>query len=225
MSLINTRYTELLSKNFLTEEVSVFLYSMIRCCRPQNILEIGAGYSTLFLAKAIDDIKKEDYSKQPNEFFINNKDNAFMENRYTPKFTVVDTFNQDYAVDDVPEILKRENLNTLVDFVTDEGLEFLKTISTQHNKYDFIWLDFGSGAEYAYLFDCAYKQLPPGGIIIIHSTAGNVFGRLFLAEIKLKNKLSDEFEMITFVEPHKKIQNSFTVFKKNANYPIYEIYA
>ena len=47
---INQSFTELLPNTFKTENVSLFLHSLIKCVRPFNIIEVGCGYSTLFIS-------------------------------------------------------------------------------------------------------------------------------------------------------------------------------
>ena len=62
MNFINKDFTNLISKVYLTENASLILYSLIRSCRPHKILEIGVGYSTLFISKAISDIQEDEFT-------------------------------------------------------------------------------------------------------------------------------------------------------------------
>ena len=46
--------------NIVTENVGPFIYSTIKTIRPKKILEIGAGYTSIFFAKALKEIEEED---------------------------------------------------------------------------------------------------------------------------------------------------------------------
>lgn len=215
MELINKEFTELLPNKFLTENVSLVLYSLIMTCRPRNIIEVGAGYSSLFLSKAIEDIKTQDCSKYRPAL---NEHHLMYTSNYNPTFTIVDKFN----ISNAEEVLKKHNLDKNIKFIVSDIFEFLKT---DNDIYDFVWLDVGSGPEYAELFQHFYKNLPPKGIIIVHSTAGNTAGQQFLTEMTLKNNSDKSFEMMTFEEPHKRTQNSFTIFKRQGYYKTYSNFA
>jgi hypothetical protein len=220
MNLINGNFIKLLPYDkFFTENVSLFLYSLIKCTRPLKLIEVGFGYSTLFISRALQDIQSEE--KSVNEFIFSKEYDTFVGDTYKPEFIVVDDLSH-HAIENTMDVLRENKLDKNIRFVKEDVYKFIENNS---NTYDFIWLDFGDGTEYLKMFDVFYGKLSPGGQMIIHSTAGNLCGRYFLSEIKLKNKLADEFEMITFVEPHKRYQSSFTVIKKNINLPIYEVFA
>jgi hypothetical protein len=101
----------------------------------------------------------------------------------------------------------------------------MNQIQDKNIEYDFIWLDFGSGQKYMEVFNAFFDKLSLGGILIIHSTLSNLLGRLFVTELKLEQKNRNDFELISFFEPHKVVQNSFTVIRKVDNTPIYTVQA
>ena len=223
MNLINNNFTTLLPNLYLTENVSIFLYSLIRTCRPKNIIEIGAGYSSLFISKAIVDIRTENI----HTFLKDNltDDHAKHTFSYNPGYTIVETFENIYGINreqNITEVLKQENLWKNINFVK---LDFYDFIKTPCAPYDMVWLDFGSGEEYMKAVSYFYEALLPNGIIIVHSTVNNLAGRLFVAEMKLRNCYDSSFEIMTFEEPHKKIQSSFTIIKKNGNYKLHSVFA
>jgi hypothetical protein len=219
MHLINKQFTELLPNQFLTENVSLVLYSLIKTCRPKNIIEVGAGYSSLFLSKAIEDTKQQDYSGYVSAL---NDDHLIHTSNYDPKFNIIDNFKMTNSISNTEQVLKDNDLYKNINFINADIFEFIKT---DNAVYDFVWLDVGGGLEYSQLFDHFYKNLPTNGIIIIHSTVGNLAGKLFMTEMLLRNCSDKSFEMMTFEEPHKTVQNSFTIFKKHGNYKTYSIFA
>jgi Methyltransferase domain len=207
----------------MTENVSLFLYSLIKCVRPYNIIEVGLGYSTLFLTKAIDDIRNEDLTKEP--FFTPEKvsDGYWVHSgpTYAPVLTVVD--NQRYkGCEQVIEVLSEEELAQYINLVNMDIKQYTNETS---DHYDMIWLDFGppSTSEYKYYYNTFMNRLNPGGYMIIHSTVSNHIARLFLTELKLSLKGNSDYELMSFVEPHKKQQSSFTIIKKVIDYPVYTV--
>lgn len=190
---------------FLTENVSLFLYSLVKCHRPHSIVEVGCGYSTSFIAKALKEIKEEDISHIPTSILVDNY-TQFTGKSYDPYFVTIDS-------DRRPDV---DGVNYL-------NMEVSEFLNSQNYALDMVWLDFGpsSKKEYHYYFNEFFSRLNPGGFIIIHSTVSNYIARLFLTELKLQAKTRNDIEIMSFVEPHKKEQNSFTVIKKEADYLIY----
>ena len=50
---------------------------------------------------------------------------------------------------------------------------------------------------------------------MVHSTLTNAMHRLWLAELKLKYINDSSVEIMSFLEPNKIMQNSFTLIKKH----------
>jgi len=62
-NLFNSEFKRALDDNFssiVTENVGPFLYSVVKTIRPKTVLEVGAGYTSVFLAKALSEIRAED---------------------------------------------------------------------------------------------------------------------------------------------------------------------
>ena len=213
MNLIQSKFYEKFSKRFLTENVALFLYSLIKVQRPQSIIEVGCGYTSPFIAEAIKDCQNEIMydTRACIEEYENYTSN------YDPKYFVIDNFEMG---EEYSEELNYLNKTGICEFIKCNVEDYIKI--NQDQTYDLIWLDYGNGEDYIDSFLTFYNLLNLGGTLILHSTETHVYGRLFLREIELMKDRS--FEMMTFVEPHKKFQNSFTVFKKVKPYPLYSIY-
>jgi predicted O-methyltransferase YrrM len=185
--------------------------------RPTSIAEVGCGYSTLFISKALQDIRNESLENEP--FFNNEKVtenyHLFSGPGYNPHFVVVDN-----DPSETEKVLKDNDLLDNVEFVKTDAKKFINECPY---GFDLVWLDFGPSnmEEYKYYYNRFLHKMNPGGIIIIHSTVSNYIGRLFLTELKLLLKGNSNMELMSFVEPHKKQQSSFTVIKKVIDYPIY----
>ena len=220
--LINKSFTSYIDNYFFTENVSIFLYSLIRSCRPVNLLEVGAGYSTSFLAQALKDIQEDPFN---NGNSVNSK---YWDEIYFPQLEVVENEVLGKTLEEILSFLKKNSLEKYVKIINKDIYSYLDDLLKNQNKtYDFIWMDYGSGENYQKDFEMFEKLLNPNGIIVVHSTLTNTYGQLFLSEMKLQTKVGKylHLEMISFLEPHKLFQNSFTVFKKTTNYPLYTLEA
>lgn len=253
MDLINKDFENLIGNQYLTENISILLYSLIKTTRPLKLIEFGMGYSTLCIAKALFDIQKEQYNPKYSTYwdhirnsYIKHDPKNYTESRYSE---VINKFYEDYFIKDsnmtgstydpifitvdnnqspskiinqetVLETLNKIDCTKYVKIVCQDFMKYINEMDDTENL-DFVWVDVGSGLEYKNVFDKIFPKMNPAGIIAFHSVATNISSRLFLSEMKLKSKISDEFEMLTLLEPHKKKQNSIVVFKKNCDYPIY----
>tara|TARA_R110000803_G_scaffold55550_2_gene112477 strand:- start:6 stop:656 length:651 start_codon:yes stop_codon:yes gene_type:complete len=214
MDLINKNFQQLYPNIYGTESVSLFLYSLIKCCRPQRLLEIGAGYSTLFIAQALKDIKYD--IENPKETLINPEYSPI----YYPHLEVIENGEMGIDLKKIKDNLDNLDLSKFVNINNQDIYSF-----NFNKEYDFIWMDFGNGSEFLDFFEKLNKVLVKGGIIIIHSTLSNLWGKLFELELKLKIQkgIYPDLELISFFEPHKVNQNSFTIIKKTIQYPIYSV--
>jgi len=216
MDLINKNFCKLVDNKFFTENVSLFLYSLIKCSRPQSIIEIGAGYSTLFISESIKDIQQENL----NFDILLEEQDQFTGTGYNPIFNVIEDFSHPNNIHNIVETLSKYNLDENVSFIRESIDDYLVN---NEEKYDLVWMDFGSGKNYMQYFKLFLEKLNPGGYIVVHSTMTNLAGRLFVAELKLLS--NNDLEIISIVEPHKAIQNSFTIIKKVTDYPLYTMLA
>lgn len=220
--LINKKFLEIYPNNFKTENVSIFLYSIIKCVRPLKIIEIGCGYSTFFISEAIEDIKRENLRNDRFFKLEDLTDNYFKYSGgfYVPDFYVVDDFSSVESSETI-KILETVDLLKNIKFYNKGIDDFLRE---NCDNFDLVWLDCGSPSleEYKKYFNTFSSKLNSGGIIVIHSTISNLIARVFISELKLELK-NTNFELISFVEPHKRNQNSFTIIKKHFDYPVYSV--
>ncbi len=95
----NIEYEEYFRAGMGTESVAPFLRSFIQMVRPQRILEIGAGYTSLFLLDGLEN----------NKIIIDegNLDKKYVEwhkKHYDPKLVIIDNmslgeFKKDFNID------------------------------------------------------------------------------------------------------------------------------
>ena len=215
--------------NIVTENVGPFIYSTIKTIRPKKILEVGAGYTSIFFAKALKEIEEEDnfdlqllkdQKSDPNwerRHKLLNKNYQFGSDS---KLIIVDNFSKEKhdTARPVDNAIKKLHLNKYIDFVEADGMDLQQINEMISNSLplDFVFLDFGAGAALPILFKFYFEKINSfGGYIMVHSTLTNAMHRLWLAELKLKYSNDSSVEIMSFLEPNKIMQNSFTLIKKN----------
>jgi|TARA_B100000315_G_C14562499_1_gene581225 predicted O-methyltransferase YrrM len=231
-NIFNKDLKQALDENFsniVTENVGPFLYSTIKTIRPKKILEIGAGYTSIFFAKALQEINEEDsfdndlINKQ-SELQEWERRKKLLNKNYNfnqkTKLIIVDNFSKvkHDTARPVDNAISKLRLDEFIDFVEGDGMN-LQLIDNLIEKYlplDFVFLDFGASAALPILFKFYFQRINDfGGYIMVHSTLTNAMHRLWLAELKLKYKNDSSVEIMSFLEPNKIMQNSFTLIKKN----------
>jgi len=215
--LTNKHFDSLYINNSGTENMSMFLYSLIRFTKPNKILELGTGYSTIFLAHALKDIQTQfnlNYKNPNHPFFLNPEK---WKTQYHPILYSLDNLSDSDNISNikfVKDFLKKNNLASFVKLINRDFWDFYNSSS---KDFDFIWVDGGLVKDYYDIMEKIFPKINPGGIILFHNTLSSVKGKLFETIIKLQqkeNKIQD-LEIISFVEPHKKFQNCFTICKKS----------
>jgi hypothetical protein len=102
---------------------------------------------------------------------------------------------------------------------------------------DILWLDFGVGVggRLATFLEAWWPRIRPGGLLLVHSTLTNAVTRAWLDSVRSRldagnlgastpgpctaaaRALEGELETISFREPHKKWQNSISIFQKRSS--------
>ncbi len=215
--------------NIVTENVGPFIYSTVKTIRPKKILEIGAGYTSIFFAEALREIEEE--NKFDTQLLNNQNIESNWERRHkllnknyqfdlNSKLIIVDNFSKEKhdTARPVDNAIKKLKLEKYIDFVKADGMDLQKIneMIDMSLPLDFVFLDFGAGAALPILFKFYFERINSyGGYIMVHSTLTNAMHRLWLAELKLKYKNDSNVEIMSFLEPNKIMQNSFTLIKKN----------
>lgn len=225
-----------------TENMAPFLYYMIRSIRPQNVLEYGMGYSTIFMLKALsDNIKAYEKEKKsilkkkanfPTPISLEDFKSFFLDKEaplYDPEYYLKPYSPQLICFEKLPK--SHEYTQNILKVVDDLNLGYLLTLiegdaCTQSEKIpssflplDFVWNDDDS---YYHFFKTYWGLLNNvNAHLLIHSTEGT--GSLNLLEMeKIRQNLKNEenesnYEFMSILEPHKLHQRSFTIIRKKGN--------
>jgi len=254
------------------ENMGPFLYQFCRFTKPENVLEIGAGYTSVYLMQAMRDNKEEISSyermREDNACSVGNDDpngevtpwsnenyfnkgfnsnsSSSSNNRsssstgsrkvYDPQLHVVDNMAHAYTT---AHLVKKcsEELNDddedvfLVVHEADAFHPDLSATLAPGVQFDFLWIDLGAANRIETFLKNFWFRVKPGGYVAVHSTLTNSLSREWLEKMRQlarnggKNtdgSMSEYgvFDQMSFMEPHKLFQNSFTIFQRRDAHPI-----
>ena len=216
-----------------TENMAPLLYSLARFTRPRNVLEIGAGYTTLFLLQAMSD-NFNDYSSEVEKVVAleksqhENKNQEFRDafpllrlpyykDSFTPMLHCVDNMSHpDTSAHEALEGAKALGIDRYLKFHRENSQDFIARLKDKPMQFDMLWLDAGNYFSYLeYARDLFPFVNPDGGHILIHSTETNMEAKAFVRSLKLKQATVDfnNYELIGLLEPHKFRQNSVMIIR------------
>ena len=206
-----------------TEHMGPMLYAMIKFIRPHRILEIGSGLTTLFILaalKEISDLEKVEFNGKQSNYNLDFKNHDYYQMQH-PKFCLhtFDNFKHPKtSAGHVVKIASELGLESFLKFWNTEYQNLPKVLNKDDQIFDMIWCDVGGLQNYVTQLNMLGPLLPNhiDGYLIFHSTLSNVHGLAFLNQIKLdilSGKMPN-FEIMSFFEPHKNRQNSFTILRK-----------
>ena len=178
----------LFQPGFGTESVGPLLYSLVRMTRPRNVLEVGLGYTSPFIALALKDNLDEfaadraliaarpakggldDTSPENQRRSILDAD--FCARDYEPRLHVIDNFSiAGTTAPLVLDALKALELDFAV--VPHEGdfRGLSAKLDARSLPFDFVWFDCGGFPEYLD-FLAEYWPLinPDHGLLLLHFT-------------------------------------------------------
>jgi hypothetical protein len=203
----NMEYEEYFRAGMGTESVAPFLRSFIQMVRPQRILEIGAGYTSLFLLDGLEN----------NKTIIDegNLDKKYVEwhkKHYDPKLVIVDDmslgeFKKDFNID-----------SKYIEFVQGDFKDKSQELFEKYGEFDFVWFDCGGPEEYD-TFMREYWDICSEYVIFhftYHQGKPNMLLGVLMQHITGHEQLmgGSNVHRMDIIEPHKERQGSITMFKK-----------
>lgn len=235
---------KLMSPSMGTELMGPLLYQMIRSLRPVSVLEVGMGYTTPFLVKALEDnvkdfacekeqlLTKTRRLMQQNEgksasgensdaWFIENPplcDPSFYAREHDPYLHAIDNLSSSRSsAPAVVECIEILGLMRRVNIYDGDFRGCSRKIAAKHRPFDFVWFDCGGYHEYCDFLEEYWEHISNnGGILILHLTLSSIAINSIVKDLKLKQATTHfgEFELISMLEPHKVHQSSFTIIRK-----------
>jgi predicted O-methyltransferase YrrM len=206
-----------------TEHVAPLLYTLVRMTRPRSVLEVGLGYTTPFLAQALEDNVAE-FESDRRILAVPGADEErqlllapdHYAEEYNPKLYAIDDFSDEGSSG--PEAIKVIESLGLESRVEVEQGDFHGR-SRQMNRsafpLDLVWFDCGGLPEYVDFIQEYWRLInPEHGLLLLHFTYWNLSYERDGVRQQAAAGLSAEFEVLSLLEPHKQRQGSVTMIRK-----------
>lgn len=221
-----------------TESAAFLLYGLVRMARPRNVLEVGLGYTTPFLACALADAREE-FEADRRLLAGADQDNPRLEvlippyyrHDYRPRLLAIDDFSlEGSSAPHVVEALRALGLDRVVEVREGNFRGYSTHLSRSDLPLDFVWFDCGGPRDYADFIEEYWPLINADhGMLVLHFTYWTVEMRRggqklpaiisspIIDEIKRQQAMGGiaaRFEMLSLVEPHKSRQGSVTLVRK-----------
>lgn len=226
------------------ENLGPFLYSFIRFTKIRQVVEIGAGYTSLWILQALKDnddelerIRRLGRSGQCLLLDIPWAVPEYVEQYDTKKSRLLFVDNckhQKETATGASAVAKSLGMEDYMEFLQADAFE----LNLEEESVDLLWCDFGVGSRMADFARKIWHSIRPGGFLICHSTLTNRGTREWLESIRSNKEESvtgipsDEVVELSLLEPQKRYQNSISILQKrkgidSVDYaePIYSRYA
>ncbi|MGW4476032.1 hypothetical protein ACWENQ_40735 [Nonomuraea sp. NPDC004354] len=216
-----------------TEAVAPLLAALLKVVRPQRVLEVGMGYTTPFLARALaeiaDEIRAESsaLAAKSRPYLDGGAplDDAWLEadpallapgfytESYRPRLVAVDDLSvPESSSAKVWDVLCDLGLDPLVTVVNADLRDCVGHFPADFRPIDFAWVD---AWECLYFVDNFWDLInPDGGLIVMHYLMTYPEGEAFLSY--LAHRQPGEFELVNLLEPQKLTQNSVTILRRTS---------
>ena len=219
-----------------TEVVAPLLSYLIHMVRPARVLEVGMGYTTPFLARAMAEVERKidsestaladktaPYLRSGREFDEEWIDAApallvpgFYNGRRDSRFIAIDDLSdENSSAGQVAEVLDELGLAGHVTVVNGQVRDCREALPDGFAPIDFAWVDAWECLDF---FENFWDLInPDGGLVVMHYLMTYPEGEAILEYIADSQRLrAGEFEVLTLLESQKLRQNSLTVIRKTA---------
>ncbi|MFG2914323.1 hypothetical protein ACGF0D_15705 [Kitasatospora sp. NPDC048298] len=219
-----------------TEVVAPLLSHLIHLARPRRVLEVGMGYTTPFLAKALAEAeelaaaeaaalvrKTRPYladGRELDEAWIDSEPALLLpagyREPYEPRFVAIDDLSDSgSSAPLVTEVLGELGLAERVTVVNSDMRGAVGRLPEEFRPIDFAWVD---AWDCLYFFENFWELIDPdGGIVVMHYLMTYPEGEAILDYIAETQRLAPgEFEMLNLLESRKLRQNSMTVLRRTS---------
>ncbi len=183
-----------------TESIGPLLHALIRMTRPERVLEVGAGATTIYLLHALECnhriVQKERMElKQKQQYFDPAWDKltglrhrslvlewlakppalalaAFYDEEYEPSLVSVDLeVSESSAAAVVESYIKSAGLGSRLESVTADFRDLAPVFAQAETRFDLMWFDCGGAKEYREFLEGYWPLLSEdGGLMILHFT-------------------------------------------------------
>ncbi|KAL3909291.1 MAG: hypothetical protein SGILL_008144 [Bacillariaceae sp.] len=236
--------TSLYNPHMGVENVGPFLYNFLRVTKKRRIVEIGAGYTSLWILQALKDndeelqqiesLQKTDKCKLLNIDWTIHSSVDNLGQQPAQLLCVDNCEHQKETASGASAVAKTLGLDSYFEFLQGDAFDLDLGVET----VDLLWCDFGVGVRMKDFMLSAWSCIRPGGFLLCHSTLTNANTRQWLEAIRARAPKDDtgiepdEYVELSLLEPHKRYQNSVSIIQKRKSRhgdkyeePIYSQYA
>jgi len=209
-------------------------------------VEIGAGYTSLWILQALkdndDELQQVRHLQETGKCKLLNIDwtiESVLENcdQEPARLLCIDNCeHQKETATGASAVAKALGLDSYLQF--QKGDAFTDLVDLGVESVDALWCDFGVGARMSEFIASAWDCIRPGGFLLCHSTLTNENTRRWLEDCRNKKPKEvtgippEEYVELSLLEPHKRYQNSVSIIQKRKSItgdsfqePIYSQYA
>ena len=228
---------ELRTPGMGTENVGPLLYALVRMTRSWRLMEVGLGYTTPFLAKALKDMATE-FEADRTLLSTPGRDERkgvlsvdyYRRNHMAILHAIDDYSVQGSSAPKVLETLKHLELDMVVELHDGDYRGMSRKIDPATLPLDLVWFDCGGLIDYVDFIEEFWPLInADGGMLLLHYTYWDVAKHYngtepaqlipnpIANEIKRQQAragVNAEFEVLSLLEPHKTRQGSVTVIRK-----------
>ncbi|MFJ9785597.1 hypothetical protein ACIRSS_38905 [Amycolatopsis sp. NPDC101161] len=217
-----------------TEVIAPLLSHLVHLVRPERVLEVGMGYTTPFIAKALAEVdelveaeakalvgKNAPYLDSGREFdedWITTEPALLVPGYYREprksRFIAVDDLSDEYSsAAKCQDLLTELGLGGSVTVVNAKMRQCRDALPADFLPIDFAWVD---AWDCLYFFEnCLDLINPDGGILAMHYLRTYPEGEAILEYIADTQRIRPgEFEVLSLLESQKVRQNSITVLRR-----------
>ncbi|MDH6124890.1 class I SAM-dependent methyltransferase [Kitasatospora sp. GP82] len=219
-----------------TEVVAPLLSHLIHLARPRRVLEVGMGYTTPFLAKALAEVESlaeaeaAALARKTLPYLADDRelDEAWIEGEpalllpaayrdpYRPRLVAIDDLSDTgSSAPRVSQVLAELGLAERVTVVNSDMRGAVGRLPEEFRPIDFAWVD---AWDCLYFFENFWELIAPdGGIVVMHYLMTYPEGEAILQYIAETQRLRPgEFELLNLLESRKLRQNSVTVLRRTS---------
>ncbi|MCC8466824.1 DUF2087 domain-containing protein [Photorhabdus bodei] len=219
-----------------TENCSLILKGLIKMLRPNTVIEIGAGDSTISLLQALKETIDE--FNHDKEILMRSEWNErhsliipfSVDDSYNPKLISIDDGSgEGSSAEDVWKYVENEpSLSQLVSFIKKDFHQIKDSEISNWGMIDFAWIDAGTLVDDVRFLSKIVPYLSYGGIICLHEPLmTTTIKESSLTKVRtvrnpiweeISTNLSNDFELITIPENHKYRQAGIGLLRKKDTY-------
>lgn len=209
-----------------TDSVAPLLYWLVRMLRPRTVLEVGMGYTTPFLARALDDNAAAIVTEQGMIEASSPDQNpelplarrAYYDEAYEPRLVCIDRMTDPTSsAQRAFAVIEELGLSSLCHLIKGDLRNSADEVRQTVGLLDLAWID--TWDTLAFMRNYWDMIEPAGGVLAIHWLMTYPEGRAVLRFIEsLRGPDGGRLEITNFCEPHKNAQNSLTLVRRVRDY-------